>query len=126
VALTVHPLAVERITTDGVELLVARGEIDIATSPRLITALNEGITDSTGPLIVDLSAVEFMDSTGLALLVRAQRRMSRRDRGFAVVCPDGPVWRIFELTDMLGTLRVSPSRDAALTAVDGYSGSGGS
>ena len=111
-----HPLAVERITTDGFELLVARGEIDIATSPRLITALNEAITDSTGSLIVDLSAVEFMDSTGLALLIRAQRRMSRRGRGCAVVCPHGPVRRIFELTDMVETLRVNPTRETAQSA----------
>jgi anti-anti-sigma regulatory factor len=50
--------------------------------------------------------------------VRAQRRMRKRGRGFAVVCPDGPVRRIFEITDLLGTLSVSPSREAALTALD--------
>ena len=113
-----QPLAVERIKTDGYELLAVEGEIDIATSPRLIAALNEAVTDSVGGVVVDLTAVEFMDSTGLSLLVRAQRRMRKRGRGFAVVCPDGPVRRIFEITDLLGTLSVSPSREAALTALD--------
>jgi anti-sigma B factor antagonist len=107
---------VERIRADGYELLAVEGEIDIATSPRLIAALNEAVTDTTGAVLVDLSAVEFMDSTGLALLIRVQRRMSRRDRGFAVVCPDGPVRRIFELTDMVETLRVMPTREAARSA----------
>jgi anti-anti-sigma factor len=112
----VYPLAVERIQADRYELLAVEGEIDIATSPRLITALNEAVTDSAGALVVDLSAVGFMDSTGLALLIRAHRRMSRRGRGFAVVCPDGPVRRIFELTDMIRTLHVTPSRESAVSA----------
>jgi anti-sigma B factor antagonist len=111
---------VERSQADSCELLAVQGEIDIATSPRLIAALNEAVTDSDLSVIVDLGAVEFMDSTGLALLVRAQRRLSRRGRGFAVVCPDGPVRRIFEITDMVATLRVSPSRAiAAGAALDG-------
>jgi anti-sigma B factor antagonist len=57
-----------------------------------------------------------VDSTGLALLIRAQRRMRRRGREFAVVCPDGPVRRVFEITYMVGTLQVHPSRETALTA----------
>jgi anti-sigma B factor antagonist len=110
----VLPLAVERIRADGYELLAVEGEIDIATSPRLIASLNDAVTDSAAGVVVDLTAVEFMDSTGLALLVRAQRRMRKRGRGFAVVCPDGPVRRIFEITDMARTLGVSPTREAAL------------
>jgi anti-sigma B factor antagonist len=110
----VQPLAVELIKADGYQLLAVEGEIDIATSPRLIAALNDVVTDSAAGVVVDLTAVEFMDSTGLALLVRAQRRMRKRARSFAVVCPDGPVRRIFEITDMVGTLGVSPTREAAL------------
>jgi anti-sigma B factor antagonist len=117
----VLPLQVERIGADGYELLAVKGEIDIATSPRLIASLNDAVTDSSHSVVVDLAAVEFMDSTGLALLVRAHRRLRGRGRGFAVVCPDGHVRRIFELTDMLETLRVSPSREAAISALgDGH------
>jgi anti-sigma B factor antagonist len=112
----VLPLAVERIRADGYDLVAVKGEIDIATSPRLIAALNDAVTDSSDAVIVDLAGVEFMDSTGLALLVRAHRRLRGRGRGFAVVCPDGPVRRIFELTDMAETLRVRPTREAALGA----------
>jgi anti-sigma B factor antagonist len=112
----VLPLAVERIRADGYELPAVTGEIDIATSPRLIAALNEAGTDSSDSVVVDLAGVEFMDSTGLALLVRAHPRLRGRGRGFAVVCPDGPVRRIFELTDMVETLHVRPTREAALSA----------
>jgi anti-sigma B factor antagonist len=112
----VRPLAVERSSADGSELLVVEGEIDASTSSRFIAALNEAVTDAVQSLIVDLSGVHFMDSTGLGLLLGAYRRMKRRGRGFAVVCPGGPVRRIFELTDLVDTLRVRPSREAALRA----------
>jgi anti-anti-sigma factor len=58
-----------------------------------------------------------MDSTGLALLINAHRRLTRQRKGFAVVCPQGPLWRVFELTDMLDTLRVCPDRESATAAL---------
>ena len=110
-------LAVERSSADGIDFVAVEGEIDIATSPRLIPVLNQAVSDGTGPLIVDLSLVEFMDSTGLALLINAQRRVGRRGLGFAVVCPPGPLYRVFEVTDMVGILGVCPDRESAIEAV---------
>ena len=76
-----------------------------------------------GVLYIVSSFVFFIGAGVMALLIRLQRRMGRRGRGFAVVCPDGPVRRIFELTDMVETLHVRPSREAALSAVgDGLPG----
>ena len=49
-----------------------------------------------------------MDSTGLALLINAHRRLTRRRKGFAVVCPPGPLRRVFEITDMVDTLACLP------------------
>jgi anti-sigma B factor antagonist len=113
----VQPLAVERTSTEGVELLLVEGELDIATAPRLISVLNRAVQEALRSLVVDLSEVEFMDSTGLALLINAHRRLSRRSKGFAVVCPPGPLRRVFEVTDMVDTLHVVPDRDSAWAAV---------
>jgi anti-sigma B factor antagonist len=113
----VQALAVERSSADGIDFVAVEGEIDIATSPRLIAVLNQAVSDGTGPLIVDLSLVEFMDSTGLALLINAQRRVGRRGLGFAVVCPAGPLYRVFEVTDMVRILGVCPDRESAIAAV---------
>jgi anti-sigma B factor antagonist len=112
----VQPLAVERTSHEGVELLLVEGELDIATAPRLISALNGAVLEALRSLVVDLSDVDFMDSTGLALLINAHRRMSRRRKGFAVVCPPGPLWRVFEVTDMVETLHVRPDRASARAA----------
>jgi anti-sigma B factor antagonist len=112
----VQPLAVERTSDEGVELVLVEGELDIATAPRLISVLNRAVQEALGSLVVDLSDVHFMDSTGLALLINAHRRLTRRSKGFAVVCPPGPLLRVFEVTDMVETLRVCPDRASAWAA----------
>ena len=106
----------ERTSRDGVDVLYVEGEIDVATAPRLISALNDAIAEAVRSVIVDLTSVGFMDSTGLALLINAHRRLTRQQKGFAVVCPAGPLRRVFELTDMVDTLRVCPDRETAAAA----------
>jgi anti-sigma B factor antagonist len=113
----VQPLAVERTSSEGVELLLVEGELDIATAPRLISVMNRAVQEALRSLVVDLSKVDFMDSTGLALLINAHRRLTRRRKGFAVVCPPGPLRRVFEVTDMVETLHVVPDRDSAWAAI---------
>ena len=112
----VTPLAVERCRVDGYELLTVEGELDVATAPRMISALNEAIAVMEAPLVVDLSDVVFMDSTGLALLMNARRRVVRLGHGFAIVCPHGPIARVFEIADMVDSLRVFPDQESARVA----------
>ena len=114
--LAVTPLAVERSRVDGYELLSVEGELDIATAPRMISALNEAIAEMAAPLVVDLTHVMFMDSTGLALLMNARRRVMRLGHGFAIICPNGPIARVFEIADMVNSLRVCPDRETARMA----------
>jgi anti-sigma B factor antagonist len=118
----VTPLEVERSRSDGYELLTVEGEIDIATASRMIAALSEVLADMEVPLVVDLSGVVFMDSTGLALLMNARRRATRNGHGFAIVCPSGPISRLFEIADMVENLRVRPDRDSARLAASGPDG----
>ena len=119
-----NQLNFEHTSADNVEVLEVIGEIDIASASRLMNGLNETVGDCDKPVVVDLTAVEFMDSTGLALLLNAHRRLARRDQGFAIVCGDGPVSRVFEITDMVGTLNVHADRDAAVSAAAGETDSG--
>ncbi len=107
------PLAVERSRSDGYDVLAVEGELDIATAPRMISALNEALADMAFPLVVDLSRVVFMDSTGLALLINARRRVRRLGHGFAIACPRGPISRVFEIADMVESLQVHPDRESA-------------
>jgi anti-sigma B factor antagonist len=110
------PLAVKRVARDDVELVSVEGEIDVGTASRLIGVLNQLVVEARRSVVIDLSSVDFMDSTGLALLINAHRRLSHRHKGFAVVCPPGPLLRVFEITDLVDTLRVYPDRDSAAAA----------
>jgi anti-sigma B factor antagonist len=109
----VQPLAVERTSQDGVETVLVEGEFDIATASRLISVLNSSVAEALRAVVVDLTRVGFMDSTGLALLINANRRLRLRRKGFAVICPPGPLRRVFEITDMVETLHVCPDRASA-------------
>jgi anti-sigma B factor antagonist len=112
----VQPLAVKRTSREGADVLSVEGEIDIATAPRLLAALNEIVAEAVRSVVVDLTSVGFMDSTGLALLINTHRRLTRARKGFAVVCPAGPLLRVFEITAMVDTLRVCPDRESASQA----------
>ena len=50
-------------------------------------------------------------------MINAKRRVGRRGLGFAVVCPPGPLHRVFEVTDMVSILGVCPDRESAIAAV---------
>lgn len=99
---------------DGVTVLTVGGELDVAASPELSEKLNHVIRQEAGDVVVDLSRVSFVDSTGLAVLLNALRRLTRARRRMAVVIGGGAVQRAFEVTRLHWTFDVFEDVDAAL------------
>lgn len=88
------------------------------TAPRLEAAVADVLAGGPAALIVELSAVDFMGSVGLRILVAAQERIGGPDR-FAVVA-DGPATRRpIQLTGLDETLTLYPTLDQAVTAAQG-------
>ena len=83
------------------------GELDILTAPKLDACIDELIRGSDGDLTLDLRAVRFIDSAGLQLLLHTRRRLGRGSRKLSVICVEGPVLRLLELTRLTGTLGVT-------------------
>ena len=110
-------LEVERHTIGEVDLVVARGGVDLGTALRLSSELNDAVWRGAGPVVVDLCAVPFMDSTGLHLLLNALRRLTRQGRKLAIACQEPAVLRVFEATRLDGTFAILPTREEALAAV---------
>jgi anti-anti-sigma factor len=107
------------VTEDGAALVVAlAGEVDLRSAGRLGVALNAVVRHGSGPVVVDLGGLRFMDSSGLALLVNAARRLEHADRGFAIAAPPGPPRRAIELARLDRALVVLGDRRAALSALD--------
>ena len=90
--------AITRTTEPGVVRLEIEGELDVLTTPRLATELNSVVRLSNDNVVVDLRRTEFIDSAGLQILLGTRRRLGRFSRRLTVVCDDGPVRRVIELT----------------------------
>jgi anti-sigma B factor antagonist len=105
------------LPTDKVAGVAVRGEVELATVPALTAALEEGIRRSSGAFAVDLVAVDFLDSSGVACLLRARALLGRDDRALALVCPPGSVRRVLELTGIDELVPVYGSRDELTRAL---------
>ncbi len=77
-----------------------RGEVDLATVGALRDALERASGAAEADVLVDLTDVGFMDSTGLTTLVGAHQAIAAQGRRFAVICPDGAVHRALELAGL--------------------------
>jgi anti-sigma B factor antagonist len=99
---------------DRTQVVAPSGEIDAVTAPqlgrRLLALPDEGKTD----VVVDLSRVTFIDSTGIGVLLNALRQFGSRSGRLVLVCPTERVLRPFQVTGLVGHLRIFPSREAAL------------
>ncbi len=97
-------------------VLSVRGEVDLGTAPLLREALRPALEHGSGPLVIDLCEVRFMDSTGVHVLVDAHRRLGPRRRRLAIACPEnGQVHTLLALVGLLDTLTVHRSRESALS-----------
>ena len=107
-------------TPAGLEaaVLAFEGDLDLAAVEGFDDAV-EG-ADSGAPLVIDMSGVRFIDSSGIHALVRAQTARRSRDLGVAiVVAPGSAVERVLEISGLRDELQPTPDRDSALAALDG-------
>jgi anti-sigma B factor antagonist len=103
----------------GVAVLSVHGEIDLATAPVLRTSLLPVLEHQAGPVVVDLSEVTFIDSTGAHALVDALRRLEPQSRPLAIACREGgQVHRLLAVVGLLDVLTVHRSRESALVGGD--------
>jgi anti-sigma B factor antagonist len=93
------------------------GELDQSTASDLRQVLAPSLDKPTDPILVDLSGCDFIDSTGLSLLVETKRRLAEHQKRFGVCCPDADVRRLLELTGIDRALGLYETRDDALAGL---------
>ena len=102
-----------------IAVLFVRGEIDIASAPVLIEVLLPVLERQTGRVVIDLSEVPFMDSTGVNVLVDTLRRLKAENRQLAIACRErGQIHRLLALLGLLDALTVHRSRESAVSGGD--------
>jgi anti-sigma B factor antagonist len=94
------------------------GEIDVATAPRLREQLISLVNDGHHHIVVSLEAVDFIDSTGLGVLISGLKRVRTHGGDFAVVCSEPRILKVFEITGLDTVFNVSPTLDGALGTAD--------
>lgn len=106
--------AVHTHTTGRTVRLALSGELDIVSSPALKRTMAEVATSDAELVVVDLRGLEFMDSTGLHLLLQAQQHAHDLGRKFALVRGPEQVQRLFDLTGLTDTLTIVDTPDQLL------------
>jgi len=108
-----------QIKTSDLDRVVTRvhlvGEVDIATAEGLQRALDDLIRDGHTRLLVDLTEVSFIDSTGLGVLLHTVKQLRRRRGRLVVLCPDPTMRALFELVGHNLLFPVDETLERALT-----------
>jgi anti-anti-sigma factor len=107
---------------DGVRVIGIRGELDLSSAPDLEPALEEAVAAGDASVLIDLSECEFIDSTGIALIVRAWQRIDSAADGegegrMVICCGNHQVRRVLEITGLEHSISIHASREQALAAL---------
>ena len=106
-------LDIERGRHGEASVLTLRGEIDVYTAPRLRQAIIDLVEEGETTIVVDMQKVDFLDSTGLGVLVGGLKRVKTRDGTLAIVVTQDKILKIFDIT---GLNKVFPLHDSVEAA----------
>ena len=95
-----------------------KGEIDVYTAPKLREKLIELVSEGSHDVVVNLEGVDFIDSTGLGVLVGALKRLKTHDGTLSLVCTQDKILKIFKITGLTKVFPIHDSVDEA-TALAG-------
>jgi anti-sigma B factor antagonist len=98
------------------DVLSLEGEIDLHVSPRVAISLRQMIAKKPKQLLVDLSRVTYLDSSGLAVLIEAMQNVEQDGGSFAIVGVQEAVRAIFDIARLDQVFRIFPDVNAALAA----------
>jgi len=110
--------SVEEHNHGDASVLAVSGELDLRTSPELEDRLSQAFDRGAELVILDLRGIEFMDSTGLRVLLSAHQRAHESGRRFALVKGADQVERVLTLTGVRDLLTVVDAPEELLAAGD--------
>ena len=93
-----------------------KGEIDVYTAPKLREKLIELVSQGSYDVVVNLEGVDFLDSTGLGVLVGALKRVKAHDGSLALVCTQDKILKIFKITGLTKVFPIHGSVEEATSA----------
>jgi anti-sigma B factor antagonist len=110
-------LSVERHSGDDLPVVHVSGEVDVHSAPQLREGLAAELDAATRAVVVDLTRVGFLDSTGLGALVAVRTAAGERGLALPVVCTSERIMKLFTITGLDGVFDIHQDVDAAAAAV---------
>jgi anti-sigma B factor antagonist len=107
-------LDLETTEQGDVNVLALRGEIDVYTAPLLRQAILDLIEEGKLRVVIDMQQVDFLDSTGLGVLVEGLKRIKTREGTFSIVATQDKILKIFDITGLNRAFPIHASVDDAL------------
>jgi len=99
---------------DGKTVVSVGGEIDVYTAPKLRDKITELVADGRHNIIIDMEAVEFLDSTGLGVLVGGLKKVRAHDGSLELVCTQDRLLKIFRITGLAKVFAIHGTPESAL------------
>lgn len=101
----------------GVPVITLEGEVDVYTAPQLKQQMIGLLESGAKQVIIDLTKVEYFDSTALGVLIGGLKRMRERDGNLSLICPNPRIKRVFEITGLDKIFDIYNSVDEAKMAI---------
>jgi anti-sigma B factor antagonist len=103
---------------NGVPVIKLEGEVDVYTAPQLKQQMISLLESGTKQIVIDLTKVEYFDSTALGVLIGGLKRMRERDGNLSLICPNPRIRRVFEITGLDKVFDIYNSVDDARTGIE--------
>lgn len=112
-------ISVSQTSAGDVPILAVSGEVDVYSAPALKDRISELIESGQKTMIVDLSGVAFLDSTGLGALVEARAATTEAGGALPLVCSQERILKLFTITGLDGVFTIHPKISDAVAALAG-------
>ncbi len=108
-------LKIETRMVNGKPVLDLTGEVDSYNAPklreRMVTLIDEGNAD----LLINMTGVDYIDSTGLGTLVAGLKRASEKNGAIRIVCPNEQIFKVFNITGLVKVFAIFDNEQAAFS-----------
>jgi anti-sigma B factor antagonist len=99
---------------NGQVVVDVTGEIDVYTAPKLRDKITDLVAKGVYDLVIDMEGVEFLDSTGLGVLVGGLKKVRAHDGSLSLVCTQDRLLKIFQITGLSKVFAIHDTAESAL------------
>lgn len=111
-------MQIEKRQSDNIHIIDIIGSLDLYHASELKDAIHEMLASNIAGLILNFAQVEYIDSTGIGVLVYSNSFLKSNNTPLRLVQIHGSVRRVIELTKLIGYLPIADTEDAAIQQIN--------